>query len=225
MKTMRILIAVVVLAVMAASLPAGAATVSYNDTILSKTTNWIDSFTLTKFDGSLGTLNSITFTLQGTVLGDAKFESLDTSPTTVTMNLSSILTLQRPDLSTLVQVIPLCSTTDNAGPFDTVIDFVGESGKTYIGLSNTAINDFTSPPPASDLALFTGSGNIILPITATGHSTGSGSGNLLTQFSSNASALGTIVYNYTPVPEPSSMVALLAGIGGLAGLIRRRRNR
>ena len=27
------------------------------------------------------------------------------------------------------------------------------------------------------------------------------------------------------VPEPSSMVALLAGMGGLTGLIRRRRNR
>ena len=227
MKTMRIVVAIAVLTVMAAALPAGAATVSYSDTILSKTTNWLDSFTLSKFDGSLGTLNSITLTLQGTVLGDAKFESLDASPTTVTLNLTSTLILKRPDGSTLVQVIPLVSTTDNASAFDTAINFGGTSGKTYTGLTNTITDSFTSPLPASDLALFTGAlgDTIILPITATGYSTGSGSGNLITQFSTNASAYATVVYDYTPVPEPSSMVALLAGMGGLAGLIRRRRNR
>lgn len=199
-------------------------TLTYNYSVSLQSVGWSEDFTLPQFDPSLGTLNSITFTLQGTVNGDAKFESLDAQPSTVAMDLSSTLQLQRPGGTILVQVIPLASTVDNVGAYDGTIDFGGSSGKTYSGLSDTKTDSFISnPPSASDLTLFTGTGNIILPVVATASSSSSGPGSLITQFSTKASAYATVVYDYTPVPEPTGMIAMLAGFSGLVGFVRRRR--
>lgn len=77
---------------------------------------------------------------------------------------------------------------------------------------------------AADLALFTGSGTISLPVQASSLATftinnGNGGGFVTTQ----AGATVTISYTYTPdpVPEPSSVVLL--GLGGCGLLWFRRR--
>ena len=204
---------------------AGADTKTYQDSVPLAGTNWTSSITVPKFDPALGILNSIKFTLDGHVEGLAQFESEDGSPTTVTMNLSAKLKLQRPDGSLLVEVIPLVSTTDNVTAYDGTFDFDGGSGRTYSSLSNDKSDSFTSPPPASDLALFTGSGNITMPVVATVNSTVSGGGQLTAYFQTSASAQGTVVYDYTPIPEPSGMVAILAGLSSLAGLVVRHRRK
>ena len=58
---------------------------------------------------------------------------------------------------------------------------MGDSGGEFTGLSGSQDESGTFTG-ASDLALFTGTGDIDLPIEATGRSTGSGAGNLITQF-------------------------------------------
>jgi hypothetical protein len=198
-----------------------AATVSFSDSIPVQPTNFSSSVSVSKFDPSLGTLLSIQFDLAGAVEGSARFESLDAAPATVTMNLSAQIALQRPDNSTLVVVLPLVQTVDNVTAFDGTIDFGGTSGRTYSGLSNSASNSFTSPPPISDLALFTGLGNITLPVVATGMSSGSGAGNLILQFNTSAGADVMVTYTYEPIPEPASLALL--GFGMLTVLRRRRR--
>lgn len=198
-----------------------AATVSHGPySIALSSTNWTDSISVPQFDPGLGTLTQIDFSLSGHVEGSAKFESLDASPATVDMALKATITLQRPDLSSLVTVIPVANTSDNVAAFDGTMDFGGVSGKTYTGLSGDDVLAFSSPPPLADLALFTGLGSINLPVSATGTSIGSGAGNLITQFLTSASAEASVTYHYDPVPEPASLALLAAG--GLMALRRRR---
>ncbi len=57
-----------------------ALTETYSQSSAMATTNWSNTFGITQFDSSLGTLNSVTLTLTGTVLGNANAESLDAAP-------------------------------------------------------------------------------------------------------------------------------------------------
>ena len=200
------------------SAPAAANTITYTDSIALDTTNWSDTVSIPKFNPTFGTLDSIKYTLTGHVEGTAKFENQDGAAATITMDLSSILKLQRPDLTTIVISVPVASTSDDVAAYDGVLDYAGTSGKTYSNLSNDLSENVTSST-AADIALFTGTGDIVMPVLATGASTGSGSGNLVLQFATAASANVEVVYTYT-VPEPTTMGLL--SLGGLA-LIRRRK--
>lgn len=187
------------------------------------TTNWSNTISVPKFDANLGTLDRITFVLIGHVEGSASFESLEMVGANVTTNLSAKLTLMRPDYSPIVVSIPLASTTDSVGTFDGLIDFGGTSGKEYTGMSADRTETVTADAPSPDLALFIGSGDIVLPVSAVGNSVGTGAGNLIMQFSTLASAQAVVTYEYTSIPEPSSMLALLTGFVGLASWTFRRR--
>lgn len=198
---------------------ATADTIMFSDSVALQPTNFNSSVSVPKFNPALGTLTKVIFELSGHVEGQAKFESLDASPTTISMQLAAQVKLQRPDLSSLVVALPLAMTMDNASAFDGLMDFGGTSGKTYPALAGND-NEMSMTTAPLDLALFTGMGNIMLPVMATGASTGSGAGNLLLQFSTSASANVMVTYDYT-VPEPAT--AGLLGLGALASVRRRRR--
>lgn len=202
---------------------------AFSDTYAMARTNWNGLLSFSKFDPSLGTLNAIHFYLEGRILGDVRFESLDAGPATVNTYLQAMLTLSRPDMSTIVLTTPVADHSDNVTAFDGVIDFGGTSGRSYLGIQTSDNESVTSPPPASDLALFTGLGSIDLPISAQGMSYASGAGNLLTMFNTQAEAYCRVTYEYDPVtppvPEPSSMalLALGSGLAGVGGYLRRKR--
>jgi len=158
-------------------------------------TNWNQNITIPKFQLSPCTLDSIVFSLGGHVEGQAMFESLDAAPATVTMNLQATISLQRPDTTPLVTVIPLVQTSDDVTAFDGVIDFAGTSGRTYSDLSGDD-SDTVVTTDLDDFILFTGLGDIVLPAEALGSSYGSGAGNLVLQFATSASAQMTITYYY-----------------------------
>jgi hypothetical protein len=193
--------------------------VSFTDTIPMTTTTWFDTLSVPKFDPALGTLLGIDFSLTGTVSGSAAYESLDADPATITLNLTAEVVVQRPDLSQLIVVLPVVNVVENSAAFDGTIDFDGPSGSTFTNLNATLTNTASSPPPASDLVLFTGPGTINLPVSASGMSSGSGAGNLILQFATSAEAEFTVTYHYL-VPEPATL-AMLAG--GAIPLFRRRR--
>jgi len=165
-------------------------------------TNWNTAINVPKHDMAEGCLDSVCVELVGHVEGSAAFESQDAAPAAIAMDLAATLTLQRPDLSTLVTTIPVASTIDSVTSFDGVIDFGGTSGKTYAALSGDQTEDSCSSSPA-DLLLFTGVGNIGLPVDASGTSSGSGAGNLILQFSTSASATARVTYHWTECPVPT----------------------
>jgi hypothetical protein len=169
--------------------------VCHTDAIPLATTNWTDSVSVPKFDGSLGVLLSVDFELTGHIAGSAAIESLDAQPSTVTTTYQAAITLTRPDTSVLVVAIPNQMFIDNLSAFDGTFDFGGTSGITHAGLSIQDVQSSNSTAPA-DLALFTGPGSIVLPVKADGTSTASGSGNLVTQFLTSAEAGVRVCYNY-----------------------------
>ncbi len=181
---------------------APAQSVSFMDSIPLMTTNWTDSVTVSKFDPDLGDLLSIDFELSADSQGAAMFESLDAQPATVTLNFEVSVALQRPDLSLLVAATPTVQTIDNATAYDGTTDFGGTSGVSHPNLNANTVEMASSPPPMSDLALFTGPagnpGTITLPVVAMGNSSGSGAGNLILQFMSMAGANVTVTYNFAP---------------------------
>lgn len=196
----------------------GTATQCFSDSVPLQSTNWNTTVSIPKFNPALGTLQSIQFTLSGNVQGTARAESLDASPTIVNTQFSADITLTRPDLSVIVVTIPIANFTDAFGPFDGTIDFAGTSGITHPGINASDSDVVVSPPPPSDLALFTGLGNIVLPVNANGTSTASGSGNLITQFTTQAQCTVEVCYTYevnTPpvFTEPTCGATYMATAG------------
>lgn len=221
------------LAAAAAFLPfasAQATTLSYADSVALTTTNWSNTLSFAKFDTSLGNLTSIRFDLSGVVQGSGNAESMDATASTVTLSLGSLLGLTRPDNSTLVVTNPVFSQTFNFSAFDGGIDFGGTSGGTTGSVSATGSNFFVSSS-ASDFALFSalGGGTINLGLNAVGASSGTGSGNLIQQFTTAASGVAKVTYTYTAttpttdVPEPASLALVCGGLGLLAA--RRRKHK
>lgn len=197
---------------------AQAASVSYNsNTAPLAFTDWDFSLSLQKFNTALGTLNSITITLYGQTDGNIYVESTDAAPSTINASLSSMLTLTRPDLTTLVVTTPLTPVSFNASAGDGNPDFGGTSGQSWLKLTASASN-FVSTSTAADKTLFSGPGFVLAPLHAAGLSTASGSGNLSFDNDTQASAYATVTYNYAPVPEPASWALM---VGGLALLARR----
>jgi hypothetical protein len=202
MKTIRSTLAALALAGTALAGTPQTQQVCYSDSTPFTFTNWTGSVTVPKFNPSLGDLVSIQFTLQGDVRGSARAESLDNSATVVTTQFSATISLTRPDNSVIVVSVPLANFVDSFTAFDGTIDFAGTSGVTHSGINASDIQSATSPPPLSDLALFTGAGNITLPVAAQGSSVANGSGNLITQFTTEASASVRVCYTYLPNTPP-----------------------
>ena len=184
------------------------------------TTNWEENFSIPGFDTQGGdrVLKQIRIMLTGDVTGSAEAESLDAAPATIELALQATLQLElTASGSVLSEVIPVVDETFMASAFDGMIDFGGTSGVSFTGLSGSAmVTDILDDPGI--LANFTDVMSVGLTADANGTSSGSGAGNLITQFGTSAGLAWKVEYIWTPAP--AGLTAF--GVFGLAAARRRR---
>ena len=209
--------------------PASAAVITYSAEIPSDQTDFSTTVGIPKFDPTLGTLTSVSFTLFGEVTGDLWVENRNRSnAVTVTSKLEATLTLYHPDNTTIVVTVPRQVFSDTLALYDRTLDFGGTSGRTHaaIDASSSSSSSVTSSLPF-DLALFTGPGSIILPMTANGTSSYDGTSNISFQADPDANGLVTVSYTYSvaSVPEPMALSLFGVGLAGHGVAVQRRRRR
>jgi hypothetical protein len=148
-------------------------------------TNSTQTLTVEQFNADLGTLTSVDILFDGKLVSQVKVESLDGSPSTVTVETAASLdlTLNHKDSATL-------------GAADGQSDFAGPAGKDFG--AKTATGTKTVTLKGNDLAAFIGTGRVTLTATGKGSSSVSGPGNVLSQVSTTTSGKVTVVYHYTP---------------------------
>lgn len=200
-----------------------AATITLTDTVAVSKTNYQQTLSFAKFDTMGGTraLDSVTFSIDGSIFGSAEVESRDALPTTIITMLSAELMLIDSLMNTLVVTIPGISNTFNAGAYDGSLDFGGSSGITYPDLTANKYEEATYTD-APTLAMFTGMDMASFTFDAQATSSSTGAGNITTRFASTAGALVSIVYSYTDtsivVSAPTHVAVLGLGLLGIAGL-------
>ena len=184
---------------------------------------------LPQFDPSLfggATLIGVKIELQGNVGGTIRFENRSPSAGTVTAKLEAQIKLFDPvSSSELVSVIPSASQIEALPGFDGIRDWSGTSGRSYTNL--TASDMQMATLPSSSFATYIGSGMVNLPVSATGKSSVTGSGNVSFLLNTLATSSAQITYFYEDavVPEPATVViwSALAGVGLVYARRQRRR--
>jgi hypothetical protein len=182
-------------------------------------TNWTEALNVQQFDPSLGTLNSVTLTVEGGISQTFMFENTGASAGTIQFSngkTTGCLYEIKYAGSDLVTLDILNTPSYSFTAFDGNFDFGGTSGKTdIIGQSGANAAIFADGPT---LGIFTGLGTVAIDAKATGRSYWqSDSGNISVGVSTRAGADIAVTYDYT-VPEPATMVLL--GLGAL--LLRRK---
>lgn len=198
-------------------------TASYGFTGLNSAVWGSPVLTIPQFDTTRGTLQSISFLLEGWIAGTMQIENMDVTADTFTQTLAATLTLTRPDTSTLAVTLPSISQSFYLQSYDGTKDYAGTSGVTYNVAQSQTIGSSTykastqlvltplSGTWASDYSLFTGLGSVNLPLLGTSTSTTGSSGYTDYSAKPQATAFGkaTVVYTYDRVtPEPSTMFLL-----------------
>lgn len=208
-------------ALICATSVASAAVVTQTATLAVDPTNYDADISFNQFDASLGTLNFVSITVDGTVTGIVRAESLDATATSIVATLEASLTLTDAGGSLLVTSVPTISETNAVSAFDNDVDFGGTSGVTVDDLVGTdsASAMFTS---GAILASYTGAGTMDFVFDAAASSIAEGPGNIISQLNTQAGALITVIYDYTAAPvvgvsAPGHLALLGGGLLAFAG--------
>ena len=216
---MKHLIPISLLAILAGS--AHADSVSYSAPCPLQLFDISDTLSLPKFSSSFGVLTGVEVSFGGHLESDMRFENLNPNAKTITMEADGNFQVTGPGNSFVLDRISSISTTTKVKGFDKKIDFGGTSGATYTGLFADVQADMYCS--SADFSLFEGKGKVSFGFDGNVETFASGSGNLRTEFDTRGSGWVKVVYNYNPVPEPSSLLGIALGVACLVGNSFRKR--
>lgn len=183
-------------------------------------TNWTQGFALQQFDPSLGTLNSVTVTLNAALDQTLGYENKDGAGKTVQFYWSPAaggnktgcdysLSFTGGSLDTYINNAPQYT---NIPAYDGTLDYAGTSGYSQEFLLNQSANNVYTDGAMSP---FEGTGSMAFDASANGWLyTSYGGGNMSIECITLAGAGVTVAYDYTPIPEPATMCLL--GLGAFA---------
>jgi hypothetical protein len=172
-------------------------------TVADATTGWTQTLKVAQFDPSLGTLNTVNVTIIGDVRARATVENVSDTATTITTTQSANIGIGAPDGYQQSTAKPTVTTTAPVGPragasnFDTGVQTATATTSFQLG-------------SAKDLAAFTGTGTIAVPLSATGSGAVSGGSALLAMLAETAGATVEISYGYTPTTQTTSTAFVAA---------------
>ncbi|NEP33046.1 choice-of-anchor E domain-containing protein [Moorena sp. SIO3B2] len=170
------------------------------------------------FDTSLGTLDAVTIEFNGLMSGDARSESLDAKPATLTWNLEGLFTLVGANNTTLFTQTATVRDSAVVAAYDGTLDFQGESAVSFIGLTANVSGEKTFTN-GSVFNAFLGTQPVDFFFSAETISIVNGTANILNAIATKAQGDVQVTYDYTPsepesVPEPTTPL----GLGLVAGL-------
>jgi hypothetical protein len=150
------------------------------------------------FSSTMGTLTEVDLVTSGSFSTQFHAENLGPSSTTIAGTTSGNLAINVPT-GAIPVTVPSVTETFNASPFDGALDDAGTSGKDFAPVTSSSAAETTVLTSPADLAAFTG--NFRIPISVSGHATGSvssGNDDVSDGFNTQTSATITVIYHYIP---------------------------
>jgi uncharacterized repeat protein (TIGR01451 family) len=171
-------------------------TITQTLTFPSTQTDFSLSQALQQFDPSLGQLQSIQITNNGTITSTIKVENTSTtSPAAINATVAGDIVLTGPGVNSDLKLSQNAGSF-NATIFDNALDFGGTSGISFAPKAASGIQ--VTNLSGSDLTPYEGTGTVQLTESGTATSFAAGGGNLVASLVSNGNATVTVVYNYVP---------------------------
>jgi hypothetical protein len=217
--TRKKLLALVLLAVASVALPARASTLGPLPTttpIAPTLTDWTGTLEFPQFDPSLGTLISVELTISGAISTDITVTNSATTGSDGTVKTECLFTVQDSGNNLVAPQLDLLSPV-----FSYSLVPGGSISSGTLTKSGSDTQTYTSPVVLSE---FTGLGSITLNAsTFTQTLLANTGGNTAAGQVTTGSVTGTVTYNFTPVPEPSTLAMLGFFAVGLVGCAMRRK--
>jgi hypothetical protein len=204
------------LAALAVAPKADAAFETFSHTTPTATVPFTDSFTLPKFDTSLGTLTGITITLSTSVTAEVDIFNATGSPAAFTNATATIpVTLTSPTETVSTTTTATTPTGIAAPGFSAFPGLTSNTSSTVtVALANFGQYEGVGGGSASYSAAFSG-----------GSYSGSSIPGVFFGGTATAGGITSITYTYSPaaIPEPASMAMVVIGLGGVFAARRYRR--
>lgn len=204
---------------------ANAASITYFDThtregIRFDIWGWTQTLRLAQFHPDLGTLNSATLTVEGTVQADIGLENKTNLPQdSAAFATYEFVTARVPLTAPFSPILANVSASArfDAAAYDGTTDFDGPSGRKFFNVLGTGAKSDVYSDPA-DLTAFIGTGVMDFYTSATTLSDATPGVDL--SFTGTSRGQISVTYDFdpavTPVPLPAGAPLLLAGLGAFA---------
>jgi hypothetical protein len=185
--------------------------------------NWVETISLPKFTGDPATLTGIDILFDTSMDCEIGVENLAAVPSDLSVDLSITTKVSRNGITIASKTYQRAYTYQAVAATDDNLDWAGPSGRKYPQFIYEDTPVQTYSVPGALFGDFVGGGTIDFEVSALRDYwiPTSTAGSMAAYYKADVPGKVKVVYTY--VPEPGGIVAMTAGMIGLAGLVTRRR--